>query len=394
MAPLAPAPAVEHEIDLSRPADDRAPRVRSFDPDDFPVPQGREEEWRFTPLERLRGLHDGTAVPTGPLHVTAENVPGVTVELVGRSDPRLGAAYTPTDRVAATAWARFDTAVVLDVASGVDATQPCTVTFSGSGQVAYGHVLIRLGAQARATVVLEHSGTAVYAGNVEVDLGAGADLTLVSVQAWDTTAVHVGQQHARLGRDARLRSSVVTLGGGVVRLSPSVEYTGPGADAELVGAFVAGPGQHLEHRIFIEHTAAHCRSDVRYKGALSGQGAHTVWIGDVLIRSTAVGTDTYELNRNLVLSGGARADSVPNLEIETGEIVGAGHASATGRFDDEQLFYLQSRGLPAEVARRLVVHGFFAELLALIGVPGLDERLVTAIDARLGTAPRDDGGVR
>lgn len=120
-----------------------------------------------------------------------------------------------------------------------------------------------------------------------------------------------------------------------------------------------------------------------YKGALQGEDAHAVWIGDVLIQKSAEGTDTYEMNRNLVLTDGARVDSVPNLEIETGEIVGAGHASATGRFDDEQLFYLQARGIPADEARRLVVRGFFAELVQQIGVPDIEERLLTKIEAEL-----------
>jgi Fe-S cluster assembly protein SufD len=113
-----------------------------------------------------------------------------------------------------------------------------------------------------------------------------------------------------------------------------------------------------------------------------------VWIGDVLIRAAAEGTDTYELNRNLVLTDGARADSVPNLEIETGEIVGAGHASATGRFDDEQLFYLQSRGIPAEEARRLVVRGFFADIINQIGIPAVQARLLAQVEKELAGAVR------
>ena len=144
----------------------------------------------------------------------------------------------------------------------------------------------------------------------------------------------------------------------------------------MLGLYFADAGQHLEHRLFVDHAVPHCRSHVTYKGALQGEEAHTVWIGDVLIRAEAEGTDTYELNRNLVLTDGARADSVPNLEIETGEIVGAGHASATGRFDDEQLFYLQSRGIPDDEARRLVVRGFFADVIDQIGIPEVQERLL------------------
>src|SRR5690606_1809155 len=122
-----------------------------------------------------------------------------------------------------------------------------------------------------------------------------------------------------------------------------------------------------------------------YRGALQGDGARTVWVGDVLIRAEATGTDTYEINRNLVLTDGARADSVPNLEIETGEVAGAGHASATGRFDDEQLFYLMARGIPDEVARKLVVRGFFGELINKIPVDALRDRLDEAIEQRLRT---------
>jgi Fe-S cluster assembly protein SufD len=175
----------------------------------------------------------------------------------------------------------------------------------------------------------------------------------------------------------------VTLGGDVVRVSPTVRFADKGGDAELTGLYFADAGQHLEHRLFVDHAVPNCRSNVAYKGALQGEGARTVWIGDVLIRAAAESTDTYELNRNLVLTDGARADSVPNLEIETGEIVGAGHASTTGRFDDEQLFYLQARGIPEEQARRLVVRGFFHEILAKIAVPSVRERLEAAIEAEL-----------
>ena len=169
-----------------------------------------------------------------------------------------------------------------------------------------------------------------------------------------------------------------------MRVVETVEYQGPGGDAELLGLFFADAGQHLEHRLFVDHAVPRCRSNVVYKGALQGQGARTVWVGDVLIRAAAVGTDTYEINRNLLLTEGARADSVPNLEIETGEVAGAGHASATGRFDDEQLFYLQSRGIPSDEARRLVVRGFFAELLGRIGLPDVRDRVLAAVEAELG----------
>jgi Fe-S cluster assembly protein SufD len=195
--------------------------------------------------------------------------------------------------------------------------------------------------------------------------------------------VHVSHHHAVLGKDARLQHTVVTLGGSVVRLAPSVRYGGPGGDAELLGVYFADSGQHLEHRLFVDHAQPNCRSRVEYKGALQGGKAHTVWIGDVLIRPAATGTDTYERNRNLLLNDGARADSVPNLEILTGEVVGAGHASTSGRLEDEHLFYLMARGIPLAEARRLVIRGFFGELIGKVGVPELRDRIAGSIEAEL-----------
>jgi len=242
---------------------------------------------------------------------------------------------------------------------------------------------VEVGAQAEAVVVIDHQGSACYAGNLEVIVGDGARLTLVSLQDWADDAVHLGAHAYKVGRDATLRSITVSFGGDVVRLTPTVTYAGPGGNAELLGLYFADSGQHLEHRLLVDHAVPHCRSRVTYKGALQGEAAHTVWVGDVVIRAAGVGTDTYELNRNLLLTDGARADSVPNLEIETGEVVGAGHASATGRFDEQQLFYLQARGIPADQARRLVVRGFFAEVIEQIAVPELVERLLASVDAEL-----------
>ncbi|MFB7501632.1 Fe-S cluster assembly protein SufD [Streptomyces sp. NPDC056161] len=355
----------------------------SFDVADFPVPHGREEEWRFTPLARLRGLHDGSAVASGGLKSDAQIPEGVVVETVGRDDPRLGRAGTPVDRVAAQAYSSFESAVVITVPKETVIGDPIRIGVHGEGGVVYGHTVVELGAFAEAVIVFDHTGDAVLAANVDYVLGDGAKLTVVSVQDWGAEAVHVAQHNALVGRDASFKSVVVTFGGDVVRLHPRVTYAGPGGEAELFGLYLTDAGQHQEHRLFVDHNAPHCKSNVAYKGALQGDEAHAVWIGDVLIEARAEGTDTYEMNRNLVLTDGARVDSVPNLEIETGEIVGAGHASATGRFDDEQLFYLMARGIPEHEARRLVVRGFFAELVQQIGVLDVEERLLAKIEEEL-----------
>jgi Fe-S cluster assembly protein SufD len=361
-------------------------RFASFDVDAHRVPTGREEEWRFTPLRRLRGLHD--AAPFGEWHhaLTIDAAPEVDVQLTGPDDPRRGASgYVPVDRVSARAWANADTTLTVTIAKETTASRPTVITVDGKGLEPYaaGHVVVQAEPFGEAIVVVDHRGSAVLADNVELVVHEGAHLTYVSVQDWADDAVHASHHHIRVGRDATVKHIAVSFGGDVVRVFPTVSYDSTGGDVELLGLYFADAGQHLEHRLFVDHATPRCRSNVLYKGALQGDGAHTVWIGDVLIRPEAVGIETFELNRNLVLTDGTRADSVPNLEIETGEIVGAGHASATGRFDDEQLFYLQSRGIPPETARRLVVRGFFASLITRIGVPELQQRLTEHVEREL-----------
>jgi Fe-S cluster assembly protein SufD len=363
----------------------------SFDVNAFEVPGGRDELWRFTPLKRLRGLHDGSAPATGTATIEVTERPGVTVESVRRGDKRLGQGGVPADRVAAQAFSSFNSATIVTVARDTEVAEPIEVSITGPGEgaVAYGHLQIHVEELSRAIVVVDLRGSGTYADNVEIIVGDSAGLGVIWIADWADDTVHVSSHHARLGKDAVLGHVNVTLGGDVVRTAATVRFDGPGGDAQLLGTYFADDGQHFEARLLVDHSQPNCKSDVLYKGALQGDpdsdkpDAHTVWIGDVLIRAEAEGTDTFEVNRNLVLTDGARADSVPNLEIETGEIAGAGHASATGRFDDEQLFYLRARGIPEAQARRLVVRGFFNEIIAKIAVPAVRERLTEAIEREL-----------
>ena len=370
----------------------------SANPDDFAVPTGREEEWRFTPLNRLRKLHaDAPLVPEGTasagVTVSVEAAPELVVETHEPSE-RFRVSpdrqFLPTERVSARAFAAVAAgtgagATVITVPKETTASAPTYVRVTGTDAslAVAGHLVIDVQPYGRATVVIDQTGSATYANNVEIHVADGGDLTVVALADWADDTVQVAHHVATLGRDAHLAHFAITLGGSLVRLSPTVRYTGPGGDAELHGIAFADAGQHLEHRLFVDHDTPKCRSRVGYKHALSGEGARTVWIGDVLIRPEASGTDTYEYNRNLVLTDGAHADSVPNLEILTGEVVGAGHASTSGRLDDEHIFYLQARGIPFEEARRLVIRGFFGELISKIGVPELEERITTAIEEEL-----------
>lgn len=368
----------------------RADRPTSFDPADIPAPHGREEEWRFTPIKRFAPLFDLDAVTAGtaaqPLNVDVDAPAGVEVESVSRDDARLGVVGAPVDRTGVVAWAAFrdSTIVTLQAGTGLDRAVRVTTTGTDAGldHPAAQHLRIAAETGAVGTVVLDHRGTAALTQTVEVTVADGAELTLVTIQGWEDTAIHASNHRVRVEGRGILKHVVVSLGGDV-RICSDLGFKGEGGHIDAYGVYFTDAGQHQEHRPYVAHTEPHCYSRVAYKGALQGQGAHSVWVGDCLIGAGARGTDTYELNRNLVLTEGAKADSIPNLEIENGNIEGAGHASATGRFDDAQLFYLRARGIPEMEARRLVVLGFFNEIVAEIGVPEVEERLMAAIEQEL-----------
>jgi Fe-S cluster assembly protein SufD len=379
-APLAGDSAKSHSHGggVGIPDSSRAGRLTSYKLADFKPLTGLEEDWRFTPLKRLRGLHSEVLSGAAPT-VVVNGPEQVTVESVGRDDKRIGTAGIPEDRVSANAWENFAGATVVTIPSEFEATTEISVDIEGTSlEAAAQHLVIVAEKFSKAVVVLNHKGSAVVSENVEIVVEDGASLTVITLQEWNDDAVHASSQQAKIGRDAKLKHVMVSLGGDLVRVTPSARFTAPGGEAEMFGLYFADAGQHLEQRLFVDHAVANCKSNVLYKGALQGRNAHAVWVGDVLIRKEAEGTDTYEANRNLLLTDGARADSVPNLEIETGLIEGAGHASATGRMDDEHLFYLMARGIPEDVARRLVVRGFLNEIIQQIKVPSIEERLTEA----------------
>ena len=371
----------------------RADRPTSFDPADIPVPRGREEEWRFTPMKRFAPLFDLDAIRAATagqsdagVRIETDLPDGVSLETVARSDARIGTVGAPVDRTGVTAWNGTETATVLTLEPGAQLERAARLNIIGQdAQLARPtaqHILVAAEAGSKGTVVLDHTGTAALTQGVEVTVADGAELTLVTVQGWEDGAVHASNHRVKVCDRGVLKHVVVSLGGDV-RICPDLGFSGEGGRIDAYGVYFTDAGQHQEHRPYVAHTEPHCYSRVTYKGALQGEGAHAVWVGDCLIGHAARGTDTYELNRNLVLTEGAKADSVPNLEIENGNIEGAGHASATGRFDDLQLFYLRARGIPEVEARRLVVLGFFNEIVAEIGVDEVEERLMAAIEKEL-----------
>jgi Fe-S cluster assembly protein SufD len=338
-------------------------------------------EWTYTPLAKVRPLATD-ALDGSEYEYVSTSSAGVHIEWADRTDSRIGLAGKPEERASANAWSNFEHALIVTV--GGEEAQKATISRNGLGTTARAaHTVVIAKKHSHGLIILQNSGQAALTENVEFVIEDGANLTVVTVQEWENGATHLASHFSKIGRAAKFRHVAVTLGGSLVRVNPTAHLCEEGGEAELFGVYYADPSQHLEQQVFINHDAPHTKSRVSYKGALQGAGARTVWVGDVLIRPTASGADSYEENRNLLLTDGARADSVPNLEIETGDILGAGHASASGRFDDEQLFYLESRGIPEEDARRLVVQGFLFGILQKIGNPQLQTRLEGVIEAEL-----------
>ncbi|MDR1394085.1 MAG: Fe-S cluster assembly protein SufD [Bifidobacteriaceae bacterium] len=365
----------------------RGSRLASFDPVDFPRPSPRDEQWRFSPLADLAKLYDAALSSHVVTRVSSPLPAGVTAETVSLGHPAVGLTPAPGDRIAAAAWAASDDATLITL-NGTNAEDLTVVRLTGgdgteTAQASASHLVVLAKANARGSVVLEHSGLAYLAQGVEIVLEEGADITVVVLHDWAAGSIHAASHRATLGKEAHLKYVSVALGGSLVRVTAELQLKGDGGNLEALGINLTDTGQHHETQLFVDHSGRNCRSRATYKGALLGPTAHSVWVGDVLIRAGAEGTDSYEENRNLVLAKDARADSVPNLEIATGRIGGAGHASATGRFDQEQLFYLQARGIPEDLARSLVVHAFFAELIGRIGLKDVAAALVTAVDAKL-----------
>jgi Fe-S cluster assembly protein SufD len=361
---------------------------RSFEVDDFAIPTRQQEDWRYTPVERIEEFFH-VFTPSGKTKVSVTNIDGtpvddtkVRVSTVDRDQAPSGTVMKPNDRVSAVEWNVGKTTVVVSVSG--ELAQPVLVNVECHDDALDSlHLVLQAADRTHGDIVVRHHGVARLAEGVEIVTGADSHVSTTFVQEWDQGSKHVGNHRIHVGSGASLRHAVVTLGGDVVRIRMDQDFGGPQSDLNMLGVYFAESGQHIEHRTMVVHNYADCKSRVVYKGALDGTDTHSTWVGNALIKPTAPNTDSYELNRNLVLTPGPIADSEPNLEIENGNIVGAGHATSVGHFDDEELFYLQSRGVSESEARKLVVRGFFADLIDQIGVPSMDEHLMNVIERRL-----------
>lgn len=371
--------------------------IRSFDPADFPQPKAKDNEWRYLDMDKISefmqpftptnltqvsvSFEDGSAVPQLSDKQASHEL-GVSFGQISKNEYPAGSVSKPVDLTAAIQWQVTQRVYWLNITSDVEKPVIIRVHSNNAERDAL-HFVITAAANSHASVVVMHDGLAHLAEGMEISTGADSTLNFTTIQQWDEASKHVGTERIRVGANAELRHRVVTLSGNFVRLRMDPDYAGKKGFLDMLGIYYVLPGDYAEHRTMVCHNQADCKSRVIYKGALDGKGARSAWVGNALILPTAPNTDSYELNRNLVLKPGAIADSEPQLEIENGDIIGAGHASSVGRFEDEQLFYLESRGVSEENARKLVVRGFFEELINQIGVESVQTALMQRIEERL-----------
>ncbi|MFY9325266.1 MAG: Fe-S cluster assembly protein SufD [Candidatus Nanopelagicales bacterium] len=372
---------VEREI-LVKNLDARPDRILSRKASDFAIPTGREEEWRFAPLARFGELHTDAPADSKVIF-SARHSNEVNSRALSREDQT---SFMSLDRIGARAIESWDSGIILEIPQSSEIAAPIYLDVITTKGISFGHIVIRVGANSKSTVVIEHQGAGNAAVTVEVHAENAAQLDLVTLFDSERDAVLVSEHELNIGKDARVRTLAVQLGADVLRFTPRAKFTQDHGSVEIFGGFLASGGQYIENRVLVDHNQPNCVSNVLFRGGGHGENSHTVWVGDVLIRENARGTDTYEMNRNLLLDDGARADSVPNLEIETGDILRAGHASVTGRLDDDQLFYIQSRGIDAATAKRLVIEGFFADMFGEFKNPEVAELLAKRLEETISLA--------
>lgn len=372
---------VEREI-LVKNLDARPDRILSRKAADFAVPTGREEEWRYAPLARFGELLTDVA-PSVKVKFTARHDSEVISRELTQEDQT---TFKSLDRIGARTIENWQSGILLEIPANAQVKNPIYLDVVTQKGLSFGHIVVRAGANASATIVIQYQGTGHAGVTLETQAESGAKIDLISLFDSDRDAALVSEHELNIGKDAMVRSLAVQLGGDVLRYTPRANFTKDHGSVEIYGGFLATKGQFIENRVLVDHNQPDCVSNVLFRGGGHGIGSHTVWVGDVLIREKATGTDTYEMNRNLLLDDGARADSVPNLEIETGDILRAGHASVTGRLDDDQLFYIQSRGIDAVTARRLVIEGFFADMFGEFKNPEVSELLATRLEQTISTA--------
>ena len=365
----------------------------------MPMPSRTDEEWRrtditgfdpaaFAQFEKEMGSWTmSTDVPEGVIigslsDLAKEHQDLVRAHLFSLIDPN-------RDRFSALHAAFFTGGNLVYVPDGVTVEEPITGQHFSyqNGTSVLPHTLIIAGKNSRFSYIDEYigkedEGAGYRSGSAEIFVGEGADITYVAIQKWGRQTWHLADQRARLEKDSRLRLFNVTLGGRFSKTRVEASLVGPGASAELKGIYFASGKQFFDFHTLQDHQVGNTRSDLLFKGALQDT-AKAVYAGLIRIEKGAARSDAYQANRNLILSEHAKATSIPMLEIDNND-VRCTHGATVGPVDPMSMFYLQSRGIPATTAKRMIVQGFFGEVLERIPFEQARKLVETELEARLG----------
>ena len=339
------------------------------------LPSADEEIWRYSRIDALDPTAfeldaADTAVSGGENYVTR----GASAAVLAEPDVF---AELNTDH---------QSTLVVEVPRGTTVDEPIVITHTARpGTASFPRTVLRVGENAEVTVIERFAsasaGPALVAPVLSAEVAPAGRLTYLAVNDVDLEAWQIGHQLVVGDRDSSVRLSTVTLGGYYTRVRTEVRSSGQGASTKQVALYFAGGDQMHDFRVIQEHVAPHTSSDLLFKGAVQDRSA-SVYTGLISIGEEARGTAAYQTNRTLTLSDGAWAESVPNLDIRTNDVK-CSHASTVGPIDDDQRFYLESRGITPEVAERLVVLGFFDEVLAQLPVADLAADLRSRVAAKL-----------
>jgi len=404
-------------------ADERRAALRTFEATPWPGP--RDELWRYTQLERFSVA--GLDLVPGPQtdevserierRIRDSDAEGVLVVKNGRPVKRearikeAGVIFTdlatalrehedlvrqhlytavnaPMTKYTALNSALWTGGTFVYVPKDVEVELPLgTFTTADRGGLGAGRTLIVVDVNAKATFIDEFTsdplpGRLFHSHATEIVLKDGAKLRYVSLQNWSREVAHVHKQRAFVGRDARLESLTVSLGGDAARVEIESELGGPGAESEMLGLYFADEGQHFNQYTVQHHSAPRAFSDVLFKGAVR-DASTAVYSGIIVVDPGAQKTDAYQTNRNLLLDRESEAVSIPQLEIAANDVK-CSHGSTTGPVPDDQRFYLMSRGLRPEVAEHVLVTGFLHEVMSRVTLPKVAEYVERVVQAKLG----------
>ncbi len=385
-------------LDASSP--ERQNAFRQFE--NLPLPGPTDEAWRYVDrtidLESVALVSEaGDRMPADEILAALEPsqhlviVDGKAVQMAGEgfgieSTKLLDLVSPDTDKLAAAHRAFVDAGVSLSLPRGKSTTAPVLIEVqtTAAKTISFPHVTIEIGEDAEAEVIVAYrsrdGAQAISVPQVEIDIAQSGRLRLLALQEMSLDSTIVVQLRARLGRDATLRLGEVGLGGDLARLDMAVDLDGQGSSADIVGVFFGHREQVLDYRMVLNHRGPKSSSNVLLKGAVE-DASQSVFSGLVRIEKPAIGTTAFETNRNLVLSPDAKANSIPNLEILCDDVI-CGHGSSVGPLEEEHLYYLGSRGISPQRAERLLVRGFFQEVLDRLPVSGMEVALAEILERR------------